>query len=379
MCKRQFKVLVTTSVLFVGTAGADQPRTTQPAFHHGTNWKIEPSLKYDSLCLLNTLTGDPYYQTYYGKAFGEFKKKLTPEATEALAHLKKIVKDDGGGIISANLCLYFSATNDESLDDLLATVDHPEKLRAALAKTTYWDDEGWKRFESIRNGLRVILRWYKEIDFEDYWREKVRPAAAAKAKSMLDRVKKYDVVPLIEKHLGRPLESDTITVYMLTYSQPHGIKIVGTRFLTDVAWPYEIVVRNAVHEMMHPPYILEGDAELKSVIESLRTDEFFMNKVEHHNSSFGYNTLEGFVEEDCVQAIDQIINEQIGVASKPKARWNASDDGMHVLAVALYQMMKEEKFPAKDKSFRDFFIRMQREGRFKPGSIERYHQAMYGK
>lgn len=131
--------------------------------------------------------------------------------------------------------------------------------------------------------------------------------------------------------------------------------------------------------MMHPPYILENDAELKSAIESLRADKFFMNKVEHHNPSFGYNTLEGFVEEDCVQAIDQLITEQIGVGLKPKARWTASDDGMHVLAVALYGMMKEEKFPSRDKSFRDFFVRMQREGHFKPGNIERYHQAMYGK
>lgn len=230
---RRLYLAVLAAVFLVGATRADQP--AKSPLHHGTNWKIEPSLKYDCLCLLNTLTGDTYYQTYYKKVYDEFNKKLTPAAKEALAHLKKIVKDDGGGIISANLCLYFSATDDESLDDLLATVDHPEKLRASFSKTTYWDDEGWKRFESVRDDLRVILRWYKETDFDGYWREKVRPAAESKAKSMLNRVKKYDVVPLIEKHLGRPLESDTITVYMLTYSQPHGIKIVGTRFLTDIA------------------------------------------------------------------------------------------------------------------------------------------------
>jgi hypothetical protein len=359
----------------VGAAGPDAKQSKMV-----TQWRIEPSFKYDALCLLNTLTGDPFYLWHYTKAYAEFSPKLTPEAKKAVAHLKKVVKDDGGGIISARLCLLFSATDDETLDHLLATVEHPEKLRDNYSKTPYWSDEGWQSFESIRDDLKVIFTWYKQIDFEKFWREKVRPVAEAKGKKMFAKVSEYDVVPLIEQHLGKPLESHTITVYMLTYSQPHGIKITGTRFLTDVAWPFEIVVRNAVHEMMHPPYKLDGDSELTSVMETLRADKFLMNKVEHHNPSFGYNSLEGFVDEDCVQALDQLINERIGVAEQAKSRWKKSDDGMHVLAVALYQMMKAEKYPSsKDKTFRDFMVRMNQEGKFKAGSIKRYHMAMYGK
>jgi len=346
-----------------------------------TDWKIEPSLKYDSLCLLNTLTGDPYYLDYYKKTYKDFSPRLTPAATTALAHLKKVIKDDGGGIISANLCLLFSACDAETLDDILVTIDRPEKLRENFAKTPYWDDDSWKRFESIRDDLRTIFRWYKEINFEKTWQEKARPNAESKAKKMFAEVSKYDVVPLVEQHLGHPLESHTITVYMLTYSQPHGIKIVGTRFLTDVAWPFVIVVRNSVHEMMHPPYKLDGDAELAAVFDTLRKDPYFSDKVEHHNKSFGYNTLEGFAEEDCVQSLDQLINEKLGVADAAKHRWTVSDDGMHVLAVALYQLMKQEKYPggSPDKSFRDFLVRMNKEGKFAPGKIKALHEAMYGK
>lgn len=369
--------------LFISCAAlAKDPIATSqeaPAGQHTTHWRIEPSLKYDALCLLNTLTGDKYYLWYYSGPYGKFAPKLTPEAKAALAHLKKVIKDDGGGIISANLCLYFSATPDESLDDMLATIDHPEKLREALSKTPYWSEDGWTRFNSIRDDLRVILNWYKQIGFEAYWREHARPEASAKAAKMLARVRQYDVVPLVEQHLGQPLESDTITVYMLNYSQPHGIKITGTRFLTDVAWPFEIVVRNSVHEMMHPPYKLEGDQEMAAVFETLRADKFLMNKVEHHNPSFGYNGLDGFVEEDCVQALDQLINERLGVADKPQHRWKNSDDGMHVFAVALYQIMKEEKYPGKDKSFRDFLVRLNKEGKLTPGTIKRRHQELYPK
>ncbi len=379
---RRWLVIPATWLAFSCATRADDAATPMPKAtpsHHATEWRIEPSFKYDALCLLNPLTGDSYYLWYYGSAYTQFGPKLTPEAKAALVHLKKIIKDEGGGIISANLCLYLSATDDETLDEMLATVNHPEKLREKLSKTPYWSDEGWRRFDSIRNDLRVILTWYKQIDFEGAWRGTAQPAAAAKAKKMLARVSKFDVVPLIEQHLGRPLESNTITVYMLNYSQPHGIKITGTRFLTDIAWPFEIVVRNSVHEMMHPPYQLEGDPELAGVLETLRADKFFMKKVEHHNPSFGYNSLEGFVEEDCVQALDQLINERLGVADKPANRWTKSDDGMHVFAVALYQIMKEEKYPTKDKSFRDFLVRINKEGKLGSGNIERRHRAMYGK
>src|SRR5271169_2969347 len=33
--------------------------------HPGTDWQLKPSLKYDTLCLLNALSGDPYYLEYY--------------------------------------------------------------------------------------------------------------------------------------------------------------------------------------------------------------------------------------------------------------------------------------------------------------------------
>ena len=72
---------------------------------------------------------------------------------------------------------------------------------------------------------------------------------------------------------------------MLYYSQPHGIKVAGTRFLTDVAWPFEIVLQNAVHKMMHPPYDLANNDELRNLLFLLKEDEFLMEKVLNHNSA----------------------------------------------------------------------------------------------
>jgi len=383
LCEKQKKLILCGLLIIFANVVSAQDKSASAskdtATSHKTNWRIEPSLKFDTLCLLNTLTGDDFYMDYYFKVYREFGPQMTPQVKGALANLKTKIKDEGKGIISARLCLLFSATDDATLDQLLATIEKPDKLRESFSKTPYWDEDDWKNFEAVRDDLKTIFTWLKKIEFEKYWSENAQPVATKKAQEMLDRVKTFDVVPLIEQHLGKKLESDTITVYMLTYSQPHGIKIVGTRFLTDVAWPYYIVVRNAVHEMMHPPYTLEGDAELKAVLDSLRADKFVMDKVEHHDPSFGYNTLEGFMDEDCVQALDQLINEKLGVAMVAKSRWKQSDDGMHVFAVALYQLMKAENYPSsKDISFRDFLVRMNKEGQFQPGKIETMYKKMYG-
>jgi hypothetical protein len=50
------------------------------------------------------------------------------------------------------------------------------------------------------------------------------------------------------------------------------------RFLTNYSYPFRIVLRNAIHEMMHPPYDLAHDAGLRASLQSLRSDAFLMGK-----------------------------------------------------------------------------------------------------
>ncbi len=129
--------------------------------------------------------------------------------------------------------------------------------------------------------------------------------------------------------------------------------------------------------MMHPPYDHKNDAELRGVIESFSRDEFVMDRVNNHNKSLGYNSLEGLFEEDCVQSLDQLIGENLSVAIDARKRWKDSDEGIHVLAIALYQIMKEENYNSKGEVFRDFVIRINKEGRFVPGKIREYYDKFY--
>lgn len=345
--------------------------------HYLTDWQIEPSLKYDALCFINTLTADSFYLKYYQFEYEKFEKKLNQQVKKALSNLKKRIKDEKRSTISAFFCLYFSAVDDKTLDDMLLTIENSQIMQKNLKKTPYYTAAGWRLYESVRDDLKTVLIFLKEVQFESYWKNYILPQVNETIRQIRRELPKYNITGEVEAHLGFKLPSHKITAYLLYFSKPHGIKITGTRYLTNVAWPQEIVLRNAVHEMMHPPYDLASDKELRKVIYLLKKDEFIMDKVINHNPSYGYNSFESFIEENCVQALEQIINEKLGLEVEAHKRWKETDEGMHVFAVALYSVMKKIKFNQKGEKFRDFLIRMILSGELAPGRIRIIYDNFY--
>jgi len=351
--------------------------TRSAQIHSTTDWRIEPSFTLDTVCFLNVLTGDPFYVGYYKDEYARFDPQLTPGVRTALANLKRKIKDERKNIISAFLALYFSATDDRTLDDMLKTLKRSGHMKKNLRKTIYYNEPGWQLYESVREDLRTIFVFLKAIQFESYWQRNILPKIERRIDEIKKDLSKYNVITEVEKVLGFGLPSNELTVYILNYSQPHGIRVTGMRFLTDAGYPFKIVMRNAVHEPMHPPYDLARDRELKEALDSLRSDAFLLDKLNNHNPAFGYNSFEGFIEEDCVQAMEQVINEKFKVEVEAHQRWKDNDDGMHVFAVALYRLMKEEKFEEGREAFREFLIRMIHSGKLAAGRIKPLYDAFY--
>lgn len=346
-------------------------------FHTTTNWDLRPSLMFDTLCALNFLSGDKYYLQYYQNDYDRLSPLLSPQERAAFVSLKRRIKDENGGIISAQLSLYFSATDAESLDDMIGVVKDSSAMQRNLKATPYYSDDGWKLYEESRSDLEAAFKALKRIHFDADWQSTIKPRIEKSRAAIAQDLPRYNVIPTIESVLGSPRPTNKITVYLLYYSQPHGIKITGTRFLTHYSYPFRIVLRNAIHEMMHPPYDLAHDAALRASLQSLRSDAFLMDKVEHHNPSFGYNTLEGLEEEDCVQALEQILAEPLGMGGDPQRYWKQQDDGIHVLAVALYSLMKQQHFPDGKEAFPVFLNRMIQSGALSDGRMEELNKAFF--
>jgi hypothetical protein len=309
--------------------------TARATPHTTTDWQLKPSLKYDALCLLNALSGDPYYLRYYQAEYDHFHPLFSAGEQAAFQQLKRVIKDEGGGIVSAKLVLYYSVVDDETLPEMIRTAHDSSVMEAALRKTPYWSEEGWKNYEEARPALETALRGLNRVGFPAYWTQSAKPKVERRIKELSPDLPKYNIVPVIERYLGFSLPSHTITVYLLAYSEPHGIRITGLRFLTHESYPFNIVLHNAIHESMHPPYNAD-DAALRQALSLLGRDLLVADKVEHHDPSFGYNTAFGYIEEDSVQALEQIVSEEVGVGRDARQYWRQQDGGMHVLAAAIY-------------------------------------------
>ena len=121
------------------------------------------------------LSGDPYYLEYYQADYDRLVKQFRPEELAAFVNLKRRIKDQNGGIISASLALYFSAADAESLDDLIHTVQDSSAMRRNLQATTYYDDDGWKLYEASRPDLEAAFRALKRVHFDEDWEKNVKP------------------------------------------------------------------------------------------------------------------------------------------------------------------------------------------------------------
>jgi hypothetical protein len=254
--------------------------------HTSTDWQLKPSLKYDALCLLNALSGDPYYLDYYQAEYNHFHPLFTPEEQAAFAQLKHVIKDKGHGIVSAELALYYSAVEDETLPEMIRTAHDSALMEAALKKTSYWSEEEWQNYEAAQPALEMALRALDRVGFSAYWAANARPKIEKRIAELAPQLPKYNIIPVIESYLGFPLSSGTITVYLLAYSEPHGIRVTGLRFLTHVSYPFSIVLHNAIHEPMHPPYHAD-DRKIREAVNLLGRDPLVIDKVQHHDPSLG--------------------------------------------------------------------------------------------
>jgi hypothetical protein len=343
--------------------------------HPVTDWQLKPSLKYDTLCLLNALSGDPYYLHYYQTEYEHFHPLFTPEEQAAFAELKHVIKDEGHGIVSAKLALYYSAVDDETLPEMIRTAHDSTVMEAALRKTSYWNADGWQNYEAARPALEVALRALDRVGFPAYWAANARPKIEKRIAELAPELPKYDILPVIESYLGFPLPSHTITVYLLAYSEPHGIRITGLRFLTHVSYPFSIVLHNAIHEPMHPPYHAD-DPKVREAIDLLGRDPLVIDKVQHHDPSFGYNTTAGYIEEDSVQALEQLVSDKFGVAHNPCEYWREQDGGMHVLAAAIYTDYKQAS-SQNSKPYSQWFVPAVQDAQLRGSNLQKTVQSFF--
>lgn len=345
----------------------------------GTEWKTRTSEGFDALCALNLLSGDPYYLEKYPEEAKSFAAPRYAAARRAAGRLKAVIKDEDGGIVSAFLALIFSGGPDSTLGAVLASARAPAPLRLSLLQSPFWSEGSWKRFERVRPDVIEALDSMRRAGFSKDWAALMSKSKGAPggADSLGAALARYDVLGEQSRLIGHELQHGRIEVILLHFSRPHGIRIQGGRFLTNIGYPTSVVLRNAAHEPLHPPFDASDPRVAKAVAEFSK-DSLIVRIVRDHNPSYGYTTLSGYVDEDAVQALEQVVSERLGIAQPAGDRWRKGDDGMHVLAAALYDLIRETGFAEKGGRFETWFTDMVAAGRLSPGEVDRRARSVIG-
>ncbi len=333
-----------------------------------TVWTIASSEGVDALAFLGPLSGKPFYADYYPDELAAFKPRLGEAVVEALMSLHAEA-DAAGGLLWPGLTLIFSGGPDATIDDLLAALDAAETvLEPPFRAGVYWDVADWDRFMGGRDRLRVVLTGLRDAGFASFRNERMAGPAAQKTMELTALFSRLDIIAEQERLLGRALEPG-IRVELSWFCRPHGVKVQGQRFITHVAASDQIMVLTAAHEILHPPFDMQGPVA-RACYAVLEADPLFTRILAEKDPGTGYNSLEGILNEDTCQALDQIIQERLGLTVRPPAvRWNRADQGMHVLAAGLYGTMKAEGYDRTGGNLEAWMLEAATSGKLSPARL----------
>lgn len=362
MNRRQLLVTAAASLALAAPALAAAPTIR-------TRWTLRTSEGFDALCFFGPLSGKPFYADYYRAELAAFLPKLDAEAKAAIASLYAEA-DRENALLGPNLCTQLSGGPDGTLLELIAALEDAERvILPSLQVGPYaLDARELATFMAQRPRVLIVLRGMQAAGFTEFRRGYVDSRAAVRLPALRKRLAGVDVIAEQERLLGRRFPDPSLEVILLYFSKPHGIKIQGQRFLTHLDYPDEVVIRNAAHEMLHPPFDMAGPTA-RLALATMTRDPLLTRVLTDHDPSFGYNTMEGILNEDTVQALEQIVSERLGVARPAGERWRKSDGGMHIFAAALYGMLKADGYGETGGNLEAWIAKGLKAGRFAPASI----------
>lgn len=328
-----------------------------------TRWKVGSSEGHDAFAFLGPLSGEPLYQTYYAADSAAFAPKL---AEAIRADIPKLWKEAGKdyGLLGSNLSTTLSGADLSTIDAVIANFDDLEgRVRPAYQASPYWDAKDWAWLTAQAPRLRAVFAAMRDAGFAAFRAERTA-GIETRAAEIARALASYDVIKWQRKLTGRMFDPE-IAIVLLQFSKPHGIKVQGQTFLQSADYDVALTVRIAAHEMLHPPVPMDG-AAAKAAMAVLEKDALMMRIVREHDPRWGYTTLEGYLNEDLCEALDQLIGEALGVARNPADRWRKADDGMHVLAAGLYGLLRADKWVENGGNIEHWLARAVAAGRLAP-------------
>lgn len=343
-----------------------------------TQWEVGPSEGLDAVAFLGPLSGKAFYARHYEAELAAFKPRLKLEILEALASLHA-EWDAADSLLWPSISVIFSGGPTDSLAAVIDGLTRAESvLKPAYQASVYWDQADWDRLIAGRERLLKVLNALGEAGFVGFRRGLIETTLAKRRVELGELLPKLDIIAEQERLLGRKLHP-LIQIDLLWFCKPHGVKVQGQRFLSFVGARDQVVVLTAAHELLHPPFDMAGPTA-KACLDVLGRDPLFTKILAEKDKGTGYNSLDGILNEDTAQALDQIIQERLGYVNKPAAeRWSTGDQGMHVLAAGLYGLLKADGYDRTGGNLSAWMLAAVRSGKLSPDVLHPAAAKVLGK
>lgn len=350
---------VLCSVVFAGCAHAE------------TEWRVRASEGLDAVLFVGALSGDKLQGEQYPEEIKKYRALLTPEEIAALDRINGFFAVPGRGLAGPSFAYSLVAAPDQSYAGVGEILREPEAFLA--------ENFGHKMGAGERQGFADYYTAYAALDrigFIDDWRANALPKIEAAIALFEAFLAPYDLITLHEKYLGRDLD-DEIEVVILHYNKPYGIRVAGQRFATFHGWSEDTTLQTAAHEIFHPPFDADS-AELAAAAGGLKSSALMSNIVAKADPKWGYSSFESVLDEDSTQALDMVLSLQIGKSRDPAEYWRAQDNGMHILAAAIFDAMNETGFAETGGVYEDWLIDALQGEILSPASVERRARRLLG-
>ena len=333
-----------------------------------TRWNVIGSEGYDAIAFLGALSGRDLYRRYYAAEADAFAARLPAAIRVGIPRLAgESGKTSFGPLwpVVANVLSGVGVTTLDSVIELLANLD--ARVRPVFVNNPSREESDWTWLKANGPRLHAVFTALRTAGFAAFRREKLGAGFDARIAEVSRALAGYDVVRWQEKLTGRTFDP-VINVVLLAFSKPHGAKMQDQTFLQAADYDTATTVRIAAHEMLHPPFPMDGPAA-KAALAVLEKDPLIPRIVREHDPKWGYTTLDGMLNEDMCEALDQLISEELGVARNPADRWRKADDGIHVLAAGLYGLLRQDKWVVTRGNIEQGLAKAEATGRLAPESL----------
>lgn len=333
-----------------------------------TRWQVRASEGFDALAFLGPLSGAELYTRYYGADATAFGSRLPQAIRDDIVKLSTEANTGDFGLLGPTLSVLFSNGNDATIETVLSALKaRNERILPGYQASQYWDEKQWSWFDTNAPRLEAIFTAMRDAGFAAFRAERAGPELNTRIADVQRSLGGFDVISWQQKLTGRTFDP-TIEIVLLQFSKPHGIKVQGQTFLQATDYDVPTTVRIAAHEMLHPPVPMHGEVAL-AALKALEKDALMMRIVREHDPRWGYTTLDGYLDEDLTEALDQLISEALGVARNPADRWHKADDGMHVLAAGLYGLLRQDRWVETGGSIETWLGEATRKGSLAPANL----------